>query len=784
MNNLKKISFRSSNLLSFLCIVLLVEIFFWKVFLRGQVPIPGDFVTGVYYPWIDYAWEGFPTGVPVKNPITADVPSFMYPMQTLAVTMLRKGTFPLWNPLILTGTPLLANFQSAPFSPTNFFYFFLQTKTAWSMQVVAQHIMVALCTFLLLRHWKCSKFASVLGGIAFAFSGYNLIWSQWNGHTLTSAFIPLTLLFVDRWLIYQKRLDGVWISVSLALQIFSGYPQSVFYTCVGVAILWVFRLRSIKRPVLATFLLSLWCILALGVSAVQILPGKELLSQSQREVEPHPYEWAFLPWQKTITFLAPDYFGNHATNNYWGPQDYTSNTGFVGVIVFSLALLAIPMVKKDKNILYAVALCAGGLILSYPTPLSILIWKSGVFGMQAASAHRALVLWNLGMALLAAHTVDAIQSKHKFRYQHFLVIPLIIFVVFGVHALSIHNSVALRNLLFPGILFLCFVAIWFLHFIPKRILLFSLIILELFRFGWKFTPFAPPHIVFPTTPELSFLQNQPQPFRVTGPRVIPINMRMPYGLESLEGYDAVYPVRISKFIAAINSQKGESGILRRYAIVDNDTSPLLDLVNTKYYLTLKINNSGAPDPNGEIPAKYNPARFTPVFENKSIVILESKTVLLRAFMVYDWDILNSSEDQLGRLIDPTFTQKSKILIEKDPGIDKGKTVASEVTYTKYDYQQSEITVKTQSNGILFVSDSWFPGWKAFIDGKETEILKADYAFRGVVVPQGNHTIKFTYLPDSFVIGLKITLLSIVIIVGIAFSGFFARRKYPILLAKQ
>src|SRR3989344_4947534 len=106
--------------------------------------------------------------------------------------------------------------------------------------------------------------------------------------------------------------------------------------------------------------------------------------------------------------------------------------------------------------------------------------------------------------------------------------------------------------------------------------------LELFRFGWKFTPFSPRHIVFPQTPILDFLMSQEKPVRVTGSNVIPVNMRMPYGLESLEGYDAVYPLRIAQLLAALNGGRSGTDPLGRYGTVDDDTSRLLDLINTKY----------------------------------------------------------------------------------------------------------------------------------------------------------------------------------------------------------
>jgi len=90
--------------------VVIVSFFFWKFFLKGLIPFPGDFVVGIYYPWLDYKW-GYSVGVPVKNPIIADVPSFMYPMQTFAFDLMKSGSWPLWNPKILAGISICAVFS-------------------------------------------------------------------------------------------------------------------------------------------------------------------------------------------------------------------------------------------------------------------------------------------------------------------------------------------------------------------------------------------------------------------------------------------------------------------------------------------------------------------------------------------------------------------------------------------------------------------------------------------------------------------------------------------------
>ena len=775
-----------------LAITLVVAVFFWQFFLKGLIPIPADFTVGAYYPWLDYKW-GYEVGVPVKNPITSDVVSLIFPMQTLGVDMLKKGEVPLWNPYILAGTPLLANLQSAPFSPTNLLYFVFDNISAWSFQIILQHFLAALFTYLLLRHWKVSKVASFFGGIIFAFSGFNIIWSQWDRHALIASFIPLIILLTDRWFLNAKAWEGILISVSFALFLFSGYPQLALYLFLALFLLWIVRLGEIRNLTLKTLLLGLFLVLGVGLAAPQILPGAELLPLSQREFEPYPFDWAFLPWVKVITFFAPDFFGNHATENYWGPQDYTSNTGYVGIVAISLALAAFSLIRKNKEVRFAILLLVFSLIFSFPTPIPIFLWKSGFLGLNAASAHRALVLFNLAVAFLAGFGVDIFLRK-KISFLKTVLIPSIILVGFlgyGLYlfyltktdptlSLFTHSQipkylVALRNLIFPFGILIATTVIFLVQSRAgntlKRVILVALLVLgifELFRFGWKYTPFSPRHIIFPTTPVLDFLLTQEKPVRVTGSKVIPINMKMPYKLESLEGYESVYPLRVAKFLAALSGKRSGTQPLGRYGTVDNDTSELLDLVNTKYYLTLKFDKKGQPSANGEIPDYFDSQRFKVVFEDKTTAVLESKSALPRAFMVYDWETIGDEREILNKLLDGNFPFTEKVVLEEEPPIKRSNRakIVSKVEYEVYSENRSLINVETGQDGILFVSDTWYLDWYAFIDGEAVEILRANFNFRGIPVPKGSHEVEMVYKPRSFYNGIKVSALSLLVLLAI------------------
>jgi hypothetical protein len=787
MKNLRKILKKLlNNYWPILATSFLVILFFWKFFIRGLIPIPGDFIVGVYHPWLDYKW-GTVTGVPVKNPIMADVVSFTYPMRILAVEQLKSGTSPLWNPYILTGTPLLANFQSAPFTFTNIFYFVFNNNTAWGLQVASQHFFVILFTFLLLRYWKLSKTASLVGGIIYSFSGFNMIWSQWNAHTLTASFIPLLILFLDKFLTTGNKKHGVMFSLVLFLQLLSGYPQVVLYTIIALALFWITKINKTKKIILGTFFLILFGLLGIGLAAFQLLPGAELLSASQRSIEINTYSYAVLPWVKLITFLAPDFFGNHATGNYWGPQDYTSNVGFVGVV--AMILFFIPLGKKiSVNLKFAYLLSVLAIIMAIDTPVTKYIWASGFLGLKAASAHRVLILWNFAVAICAAYGLDHIFAKNKISKKSliFAGLCLSVYLVFAVMAYIktygdplylLPNGqhkylIGVRNLVLPSIIFFLMSLLVFIgeRFINVKkyigICISFLLVIELFRFGWKYTPFSPKDYLYPETPVITYLKNQNPPFRVTGTEVIPMNLRMTYGLESPEGYDAVYPQQIAQLFASVGSASANATTAGRYGFIDDVNSPVVGLINTKYLLALKRDVDNRPSETGIIDKKYLTSQYSEVFTDKSVTVLRDEKMSPRAFMYFDYKVEKDRKTLEGLLTNKDLTKT--VYLDKDPNIIPVKS-EFEAVYRMFNENNIIVDLKTGGDGILFVSDNYYPGWNVYVDGNKKEMLRANYTFRGVSVEKGKHKVEFKYEPVSYKNGLRISFGSglTLLIIGIA-----------------
>jgi uncharacterized membrane protein YfhO len=84
---------------------------------------------------------------------------------------------------------------------------------------------------------------------------------------------------------------------------------------------------------------------------------------------------------------------------------------------------------------------------------------------------------------------------------------------------------------------------------------------------------------------------------------------------------------------------------------------------------------------------------------------------------------------------------------------------------QYEPERVVIETNTPADGILVLSDTYVPDWQARVDGQLSNVQVADYAFRAVRVPSGQHRVEFVYAPGSFTVGATISLLAIVFCVA-------------------
>jgi uncharacterized membrane protein YfhO len=134
--------------------------------------------------------------------------------------------------------------------------------------------------------------------------------------------------------------------------------------------------------------------------------------------------------------------------------------------------------------------------------------------------------------------------------------------------------------------------------------------------------------------------------------------------------------------------------------------------------------------------------------------------LPRAFMVYDYEVIRDSNKVLSRMKERKEDFNKMVFLESEPmGMPKSNGyVKNSVDILKYSAQHIDIKVFSEKKGIMILSDSYYPGWEASIDGQPVKIYPADYAFRAIAIPAGEHMVTFRFNPFSFNTGFAITLI--------------------------
>lgn len=771
----------------FIFFIVIALIFFYKI-LWGLIPLPTDLIVGAYYPWANYKW-GYTVGVPIKNSKLSDAVSLFYPPKALAADFIKKGELPLWNPYMFGGYPLFASVQFGLLFPTMIFYLIFKTTLAWTLQTISQPILASFFMYLLLRHFKLDKLSSIFGSIAYGFGGFTILWMQWNTQANTALFLPILILLEDKYLTSKQLKWGVLFSIFISLQILAGYLPVLPFTLVSLIMWLVFKARRKFSLTIILFIL-----LGILLSSVFSLPVSEHILTSQRQVEVLVSGEPFISPINLITLIAPDFFGNDATRNFWGSGDHMDFTLYTGIVTLIFALIGAKQYFKKVEIRFAIFLFITTLIITIANPLSIFLYKLGIWGGPSITMNRANFMINFSLAILGAYGVSLIKNF----YSNLSLKPSIwissIFTGVSVglfmskyilthsHAQLIddisiwlsHINISLRNLILPIFLLITVsILIWLIKKIKGfRLITTSafilILILDLFRFGLKFNTFSKPALAYPETPITKFLEKYPNDRFIAEPDALPANMWLPFKISSMAGYDGVYPLTTAKLLAVSESGDYKAAPMIRWGVLHNFNSRILDETNTSFLVAVTRDDKGLVSDNGQISYKLRLPKYKEVFKDKSVVVLENIQSLPRVYLTKQV-IKASDQDTLKYMLDVNFPIKTTAITNDF----EFNNPITETLNSNLSYQQvtnSHIMIKTNSNldAYLVVLDSFYPGWKALIDGKESKIYRTNYNFRGVVLPKGHHIVEFIYAPKSLEFGAIITVISFGVVILLLF----------------
>ena len=791
---------RSLPLLTFIVFIVL---FFHKTVIWGLIPAPFDLLVAWFHPYTSGGWVGGGNFLAYKGGhFASDAFRQIYLWRELVISSLRIGDLPLWNPYAFSGTPLLANLQSAVFYPFNLIFLLVTDfSVAWTLYIVSAVLFGAIFMFMFLKLLKLGNTSAVVGAIAFAASGYVIVWLEWGIIVHELVWLPMSLFAVKRWWESGKIRFLLLLVASVSATIFAGYAQGAAYNLL-ILVTWIAFLTigapknsRLKKaaPLLVAFLISL------GVSAMQWIPTAELYFHSamRGQVSQTLSKEAALPIAQVITLLAPDYFGNRVTDDYWGKDignaDYMDADLFLGIGTVILAAGAIVSRRRRKEAAWFISLMILGFLLGTKTPITAFIADLNIPVVSTGGAAEAMLISLFALCCLAALFLEDIILGKPISLRPLMTIAVIMLMLFGVtFFLNPEKAEIARKSLRLPLTALVISGLVLVLYRQKKLsgrlvgaAFIIIIAVELLLHADKILPFSSADFAYPKHVLIEELKTKAGFNRVDGfwENEFVTNLPTAFRLYSAEGYDPLYIRRYGELVAAADRGSLQRLIPRSDADItmNNETNRnrLLDLTSIKYI------NAKVTDPSQtweEEPMKYDPSRFTLVWQQGKFKIYENLQALPRVMLFEDWRVIRDDEQIIDRLYSIDFNPHQQLILEQDPGISVTEsTNQSQASILRYLPNGVEVNTQNSNPSILLLTDSFYPGWKAEVDGEDVPILRANYAFRGVAVPAGAHQVLFTYRPESFLWGASISAVSLCVLLALGFIfGLKSRRRPDVL----
>lgn len=727
-------------------------VFSHQYFIKGLVPYPSTYQVNHFPPWSlnDRFWG------PVKNGAMPDVIDQLYPWRHLTIQTFLSGQMPYWNPYNFAGNPHLANFQSAVFSPFNILFLLLPFLDAWSMLVLLQTLVAGLGMYLFMRSLRVSEIGAVIGGVAYMFCGFIVVWMAYGTLSMAIALLPLALFAIETGFSEFRYYIGLLLSFSLASSFFSGHFQTSFYLLLYAFAYYVFKVVSEKKRREAIWILGFF-IFGIFISLLQIVPSIRLYLSSIRSE-------AFInsggiPLQYLVTLFAPDFYGNPVTRNDW-MESYAERASFVGIIPITFTAFSLGAYKNRTALFFIIASLIA-LVMAVQSPLLGVLGTLKIPVLSTSTPSRIIVLTSFSLAVLAGFGFDQYRKflkKKSIRkvFITFFVISLILGAIWAIILFSNVMSpdkaaIAKRNLFLPSFFFAGFYALSILLFFWKhRYLLPSVFCFILFalsfdslRFALKWMPFESRELVFPDLPVISGIKKHIGYGRIFGN--LGTQVETYYGFPSLEGYDPLYSQRYGEFIQA--SYDGKFLPAERSVVKLNRNAKYIDRVLDILGVTLVFHPIPDTKQTWAYPVWENTQKYSLVYSDDKFQLFRNNSVVARPALYHDYEVIHDGRRILTRFYSKDFDFRKKLILEDDPDIPRSNLAilpSGKADMVSYSPGTIQIKTNTDQPALLFLSDTFYPAWKVKVNGKEEKIYRANYAFRAVKVPAGESTVEFYY----------------------------------------
>ena len=692
-----------------------------------------------------------------------DLLDMFYPLNEATGQLIRAGTLPLWNPHQFIGHPFVGNPHSALLYPGTWFVWLTDTQRGMALMLALHTWLGAWGMARVARAFGSSISGALLAGVIYAMSG----WAgarYYAGHynlMLVAGWIPWGIVAYRHALVTpapRGLLPGIGV---LGAALLAGYPPLLIYLALAWVGLWAYHIVTAApgaRPRAAWH--GAWRAAAIALGAVilgagMLLPAAELGRLSTRDAADLAFANTYaLPPANLLTLLVPGLFGSPQVEpyRYWGADFVEEYTAYAGL----LPLLAIPLAFRwaRRENAYFLGLIAFGLLYSVGIEGALMPviahWVPGATSFRVPA--RGLLLAVIGMAGLTALLITHLQRQPLdaraalLRPALRLWLPAAIALLFalalvfsGWYAAASHvEPMPLRAYQLAGALALAGVfavgawaALWLWAQPDAALGRWALALTAAFIIvdAWHG---ALPLIGVGSVSEAPIWTGARSniPLDDAG-RVLerlpwggPVNGASVTGHFHVLGYDPLVIETFDKLQQLGNLNDPDSRVNEllgvRYALA---TEPLEDAAN--YEL---------------IGIAYDSFYY------------ERTEPFPRAWIATDARVEPNDDAALAQLAAPETDLRTTVYLDRALECAAGGGDATITTY-----EANEVQIETSGEGgVLVLSDQFYPGWQAEIDGERTDLARADVALRAVCVPPGEHIVTFTYRPRLFYAGAAIS----------------------------
>jgi hypothetical protein len=677
----------------------------------------------------------------------SDIVAYLIGAKSVFLKTLRggEGSYPLWNPAVNCGTPAHAQPLSANFYPLHWLYLLLPLERAVNWIVLLDVLGAGLAMHLLgLRLFKerAAAFACA-AGYMLCFRSLAMIHAGWFAALDMYALTPLLFWSLDRLVEIPDRRRAAELGGVLALCLLQPFVQGFYYALLGAAAFVAYRLPA-RRTLTA---LASAGVLGLLLSAPDLLARLQFMSLSTRVHFDYGFFIHLAPtWRDLKTFLDPLQTGR---------VEFWESNFYFGLWAYPPILYA--CWKKSRANRALIFSCATLLILCFDTPLLKLAYAA-VPGFKLFRFHaRLLLLEQLAVLVLAGRGLDAALEEKSSRAfaSTWAAVSLL-----GLAAAALWKSPTL------ALSSSCLAAAALLFAVQKRVRPASIALLALLPLldnSWRLAPVtARISDLFPDQAFYRPLKRQALNGRVVviGRNVIPYGAAGFLDIDMANGYE---PLNLKDFEEYFDVLKYGGIRARRTPVVWTDLESIAkpDMLRA---LDVEYIAAGAPQPLERL-------GFEPAGRHDDVPVFDFYEGMIRA-PVYLWkdrrplgpayfaDAVRpvaSEEDSLAALASTDSVRIAHVLgLDRPAGtldFSGGTARLTRRGYDKYAYE-----IASRGRNFLILSQIWYPGWKARLDGREIALYRTNHALLGCFVPPGPHALELEMTSPALRLGLLLCAL--------------------------